>query len=384
VRRLLDTLGPRLPTLAQLARERGRATLAVVSNHILTEDRGLGRGFDVYDFAPDVRDADATTRDALARLDGYAASDDLLVWVHYIDPHVPYAPPEPLAEAFDPDYAGRYRLHFGSAGGIGDFAYPEDLSKKQAVFRNRLGDAVNAHVRRLYAADIRRTDDAIRALVEGLRARFGPDWTIVFTADHGEDLGEKPFFSFDHGDYVYDGSLRVPLAIVLPPSDPLHRTGVVDEWVSLLDIAPTLIELLALPHAEPEALDGRSLVPALRGETLAPRTLFAESGMSFYPDLVVRRVGFGVRGRFRAVVHQNWKLVFTPGQTDQLAFELYDLASDPGEQHDLFRPDHPAVAPLVRALHAWLLEARQPEHVPSGEDLARLRTLGEGALPDRP
>jgi arylsulfatase A-like enzyme len=377
VRRLLDRLGPQLPTLASLARARGASTVAVVSNHILGPERGLGRGFDVYDSAPDVRDAAATTQVALERLDAYSPSDDLLVWVHYIDPHVPYSPPPEYAEAFDPGYDGRYRLHFGSAGGTGDFAYPADLGKERSVFRNRLPAEVNAHVRRLYAADIRKTDDAIRTLVESLRERFGADWTIVFSADHGEDLGEKPFFYFDHGDYLYEGSLRVPLAIVLPPFDPLHRAGVVDDWASLIDVTPTLIELLGLQRDDGAPLEGRSLVPALRGKPLPPRPLFAESGMSFYEASVRRRVDFGVRGRFRAVVRGNWKLIFTPGRAGgDAAFELYDLANDPGEQRDRFRPDHPALPELALELETWLRRTKRPEHAPGEADLARLRAFG--------
>jgi arylsulfatase A-like enzyme len=375
VRRLLDRLGPRLPTLASLARARGRSTLAVVSNHILTDERGLERGFDVYDFAPDVRDAAATTRAALERLEAYDPSDDLLVWVHYIDPHVPYYPPPELAETFDPGYAGRYRLHFGSApGGIGSSAYPSDLSKEQAVFRNRLSPELNAHIRRLYAADIRSTDEAIKTLVEACRERFGPDWTIVFSADHGEALGEKDFY-FDHGDYLYNGSLQIPFAIVLPPDDPLHRVGVVEDWVSLIDVAPTLIELLGLQRHDPVSLEGRSLVPYLRGESLPRRSLFAESGMSYYKQLIHRRTHFGVRGRFRSVIRGNWKLIFTPEQRTDRAFELYDLAADPTEQRDLYRPDHPAVPDLARDIEQWLRAAPEPERAPSETDLARLRAL---------
>lgn len=374
VRRLLDRLEPGLPTLASLARRRGRSTVAIVSNHLLTDDRGLDRGFDVYDTASDVRGAAETTAAALEVLSVYDADDDLFVWVHYIDPHVPYSPPPELAEDFDPDYGGRYPLAFGSAGGVGDRAYPDDLSKAEAVFQNRLPAEVNAHIRRLYAADIRQTDDAIRALVEGCRSRFGDDWTILFSADHGEALGEKDFY-YDHGDYVYNGSLRVPLAIILPPGDPLHRAGRIDDWVSLIDIAPTVIELLELdrPVDGHARIEGRSLIPYLEGETLSQRPVFAESGMSYFRELVPRRVDFGVRGRFRSVIQGDWKLIFTPGRADDRAFELYDLAEDPLEQRDVYRPDHPAMPALASELEVWLRESSDPDSVPRAQDLARLR-----------
>ena len=249
VRGLTDTLSKDVTTLTERLLEQGFRTVAVVSNHMLTPERELDRGFEVYDFGDDARGAAATTDAALARADLLASEARVFLWVHYIDPHVPYYPPPDLARAFDPEYSGRYALHFGSRpGGIGAQAYPEDLPKAEAVYRNRLPDAVNAHVRRLYAADIRHTDDQIRRLVHGLHTRLGPDWLIAFTADHGESLGEHDYF-YDHGEYVYNAGLHVPLAIVPAAGDPLAGAGRVDAWVSLVDVAPTLAELLLLAGA---------------------------------------------------------------------------------------------------------------------------------------
>jgi arylsulfatase A-like enzyme len=156
---------------------------------------------------------------------------------------------------------------------------------------------VNAHIRTLYAADVRSTDDEIARLVGGLERRFGSDWLIVVTADHGESLGEHDFY-YDHGDYVYEASLRVPLGIVLPGED--REAGrVVEDPVSLVDVTPTLVELLELlpPEEGARRFEGRSLVPYLRGETLPERPVFAESGHSFFPGMVKGRVRFDVRGR---------------------------------------------------------------------------------------
>jgi hypothetical protein len=75
VRTLVDTLSPRVATLAELLKARGYATLAILSNHILIPQRGLNRGFDVYDHADDARDAAATTAAALAHLRGYTPRD---------------------------------------------------------------------------------------------------------------------------------------------------------------------------------------------------------------------------------------------------------------------------------------------------------------------
>src|SRR5262249_3654718 len=157
---------------------------------------------------------------------------------HYIDPHIPYYPPPALAAQFDPGYEGPYKLHFGDLPGtIGSEAFPADLPKPQAVYQNQLSDAVNTHIRRLYAAEIRHTDDEIARLVKELRKRFGDDWVIVFTADHGESLGEHGYF-YDHGDYVSEPEVHIPMAFVFPHQDPFRHGHTVQARASLVDITP--------------------------------------------------------------------------------------------------------------------------------------------------
>lgn len=378
VRLLFDSLGDGVPHLACLARDRGYETIAVVSNHILTAERGLGRGFSVYDHAPDARNAAANTRDALRHVADVDSDAALFLWVHYIDPHVPYFPPADVVDAFDPGYAGPFADGFGALpGGIGESAYPTELGKVNAVYRNRLPERVNAHVRRLYAAEIRRTDNAIAELVEKLRADRGGEWLIVFTSDHGEELGEHGLH-YDHGDSVSEPALRVPLGIALPEGDPLHRVGRVDTRVSLVDLLPTLAELLDLDLPTESAHElGRSLVPAFRGVSLADRSTFAETGQSFYPDHVPRRVDFSVSGRLRSIARGDHKLIFTPGLPAGSAFELYDLARDPAERHDLYRADHPAAPPLQAELADWLGgDTAHAGRRPSDADRKALRELG--------
>ena len=375
VRDLTDRLPDDVAYLPELARTAGYRTIAVVSNHILTPARGLGRGFEVYDAADDARDAPQTTRDALRAVAGLRGEERIFLWVHYIDPHVPYLPPPELARRFDPEYSGPYGVGFGQGrGGVGDRAYPADLPKRVAVFANPLPKRVNEHIRRLYAADVRFTDDAIAELVDELEARFGADWLVVFAADHGESLGEHDYF-YDHGDYLYEPSLRVPLAFVLPREHPLRRPAELSALVSLVDVAPTLAELMGLDLASawPE---GRSLVPLLAGRSQEARPGFAEAGQSFFPDELKRRVRFDVAGRPRAVLDGRWKLIWTPGQTPDLAFELYDLVADPGETNDLHRPDHPELDRLRGLLFGWLRDTPSRSDEPSADDLQRLRALG--------
>lgn len=378
VRALADSLAPEIVSVAELFRYRGFRTIAVVSNHVLRPKRGLTRGFEIYDYAGDARGGDATTAAALAHLETIAPDEPVFLWVHYIDPHVPYAPPPELARAFDPGYEGRYAERFGGEpGATGPSAFPADLPKREAIYRNPLPERVNEHVRRLYAADVRATDGAIERLLAGLAKAGGP-WSLVFTADHGESLGEHDYY-WEHGDYVLEGTVRVPLAFLLPEGDPLRRARRHDAWVSLVDVMPTLVELfdLPVPYDLPYVLEGRSLLPALEGRPLAAREVFSESGRSHHPEEIERRVRFDVAGRFRAVYRGRWKLVWTPFQTPEREFSLYDVETDPAETEDLYRPDHPEVPALRRALSAWLREDEtRTETALDERDVELLRSLG--------
>jgi arylsulfatase A-like enzyme len=383
VRALTDSVSENVSTLAEAMRGLGYQTLAVVTNQVLTRKRGLDRGFDVYDFAADTRTAQGTTDAALRFFEGLRPEIPVLAWVHYIDPHVPYHSDPAIVSRFDPDYEGRYRLHFGRQGrpgpNGGHRTFPEDLPKGAATHRNPLSEKVNAHIRRLYAADIRALDEQVARLVAAARRRLGENLIFLFTADHGESLGEHGFH-FDHGDYVYNAGTRVPLAIVLPESNTLHGAGRCRGWVSLVDVVPTLFEVLGREPAREmrEQIEGRSLAGCMRDAGDASWPVFAESGHSYYFADVERRRRNDVAGRFRAVVQGDWKLIWTPFADEAEAWELYDVASDPHETANLYRPAHPAFRELKPRLVEWAAHS-ESDTAPrplSEEDEAALRELG--------
>jgi arylsulfatase A-like enzyme len=375
IRRIFDNLSTEATTLAQVAKQNDYQTAAIVSNHVIKKARGLNAGFDIYDNSGDVRNAKMTTSAALLRMRELKRDQAMFVWVHYIDPHVPYRPPAQYVEAFDPGYDGPYAKHFGGRpGSVGNKAYPHDLPKAEAVFHNNLPDRVNEHIRRAYAADIRQTDDAIGTLLSGISADHGDNWVVVFTADHGESLGEHGYF-YDHGDYVYDPGIHVPLAFI-----DLREEGIksrkVDNWVSLIDVAPTLADWLG--WSWPTRLDGRSLLPALRGQAIETRPVFAESGKNFLEGHVPRRVTLDVKGRFRAVMLGDKKLIFTPGSPTP--WELYDLVNDPKETVNLWASEGRSkeAKVLVSALQIWMADDKmaEPPANPAACDIEELKALG--------
>jgi arylsulfatase A-like enzyme len=242
-----------------------------------------------------------------------------------------------------------------------------------------LPEAVNAHIRRLYAADIRALDAEVGRLLAAARERFGDDLLVVFTADHGESLGEHDFF-FDHGDYVYNAGTRVPLGFLLPPAHPLHGNGRCRGWVSLVDVAPTLLALLGreLPGDAAGQVEGRSLTGCMERGAAAKHPVFVESGTSYFFADVKRRQRNDVAGRFRAVVQDDWKLIWTPFAAEHEAWELYELGTDPDETRNLYRPDHPRFQALRPVLQRWAdrTAADAPAAPLSAQDEQTLRELG--------
>ncbi len=373
VRTLTGTLQPSVRTLAEVLESQGYQTRAVVTNHILDPRRGLFRGFQHFRFLPSEKSASPVTEVALAELEKVDPEQPLFLWVHYLDPHIPYAPPKRLAEQFDPGYEGPYQRAFA----LRSRTLPESERGKR-IHRGSFPERVNEHVRSLYAATYRSFDDGLAPLVERARELFGDELLIVFTADHGESLGEHDFY-WDHGDYVYNATTRVPLAFVFPPAHPLHGGRRLADHSSLVDVAPTIFELVDLPVPAEVAkqIEGRSLVSAIRGEPLAERAVFAERGHCYYPALVERRIQNDVAGRFRAVFLGDWKLIWTPFQTPDREWELYDVVNDPHETKNLYDPDRPEIQQLRAQLQAWLQDSFQDETpILEGPDLEALKALG--------
>lgn len=218
-----NRLESRHVTLAEVARARGYETAAFVSAFVLDARFGLDQGFDLYDdkvaaaqgaaFASGIneRTADRTTDAALGWLGRRDRKRPFLAWVHYFDPHFPYAPPDPFAERF--------------AGSP-------------------------------YDGEVAFVDSQLGRLLQGLDGLGLREKTlVVVVGDHGEALG-------DHGErthsvLLYRSTTRVPLILSNPRL--LPRPSVVEGTiVSIADVAPTLLDLMGVE--EPPARDGMSLI----------------------------------------------------------------------------------------------------------------------------
>ena len=303
-------------TLAETLRGRGYATAAFVSGYPLDSAFGLDRGFGVYDDAlfrsagPEgdlERPAAATAVAAAAWL--RSAPRPWMTWVHFYDPHYPYEPP---AEDRRPGARGAYD------------------------------------------GEVASVDRAIGALLPA--AETAPeDLLTVFAGDHGESLGEHG--EGTHGFFVYDATVLVPLFVRFPGRVARGSSALP---ARLVDVAPTILDLLGLPPLP--GSDGISLRPMLAGGAASSEPAYVET---YQPWL-----SYGW-SPLRAVRHRGFKLIDAPRP------ELYDLDADPKEERNVITAEPARAADLRRLLdQAAAQPAAAAAPVADADALARLRALG--------
>ncbi|MBN2308337.1 MAG: sulfatase-like hydrolase/transferase [Candidatus Hydrogenedentes bacterium] len=248
-----------------------------------------------------------------------------LLWVHFLDPHSPYTPPEPYhVNGYDEYWSLAPQMGVELFGFMADGLTPDDKRRIQT----------------LYEDEIRYLDDAVGRLVAEVDALGIADTTYIwFTADHGEEFWDHDEWS--HGQSLYEELVRIPLIATGPGIGP----RVVPEPVSMIDAIPTLAELLG---AEPSpAWRGRSLAPLLFGDVSAPpaQPCYSQGTVgSFFAQARAAMVG-------RMTVSGDYKLI---RDLDTGQEELYDLRQDPGETQNL-RDSRDALArDLGHGLDEWV------------------------------
>ncbi len=292
----------------------GYQTGAFVSAFVLARQFGLDRGFDTYDdrFYTE-RVGTRTTAAATRWIKGLDPERPYFLWVHYFDPHLPWRAPEPYRSLDLPDG---------------------------------------------YAKEIAAMDGSIGELLGSLRRRgLLANTTVLVVGDHGEGLGDHG--EDEHGIFLYDETLRVPLLLCVPDG-PTAR--VVETRTSIIDVAPTLLEAARLPALD--AIEGKSLFGLLAGEPAFRRAEYAET---YFPQLNYEHA------MLRALRTERWKYIRAPQP------ELYRLADDPGERRNVFAEFPDTVLLFEDRLDRYL--ASLPP-LPSGasslsdEDRERLQSLG--------
>jgi arylsulfatase len=320
-----DRLTASAITLAEVASAAGYRTSAVVSNPWLARrDSGFAQGFD--EFATRSTIAPQHTRltanivvdHALEMLDH---DDDrpLLQWVHFMDTHMPYAPPAEFAGLFgNPSARSRVIDDFNTDG----------FDRQSIYFDSRYSDEELAATRGLYDAAIRFVDSEIAGLLAGWDERRARERVTIVVSDHGESLGDHGLF-FAHDFTLYDELLRVPLIV----RDTRIGHGRVEANVSLIDVLPFLCRQLSLKC--PQDLDGIAL-PTRERDADAQRMVFAAGPPKR------RRYGndpwitvAGMEGRWTMAKRGRTKLLHTP-RPEGDAWQAFDLGRDPREVDSIY------------------------------------------------
>jgi arylsulfatase A-like enzyme len=367
---LMQLEGSRL--IAETLRLSGYTTAAFYGNSLLDRKSGFVRGFDKYEsFVAASGPADVHGAElARAWLAGKPQSPWFL-WVHFMDPHGPYdSAPSSWSERIDAkDPLPDRELP------ISPTSYGLNVLPK---FQKLPGLTRATEYRRRYSGEIASTDEQIgRVLAAVDELGLQRTTLVLFTADHGESLGEHECY-FRHGWFPYEDNVHVPLILRLPGR--LVAPPRIDDPVSLVDVVPTLLAGLDLRAFEP--LDGRDLTGLLRGAAQPATPVFAVT--AYFNQMTMIRKG-------------KWKLVHTPPppapfEGDPWAGfyrpaeqrELYDLEGDPDETRDLSAAEPQRVAELWAELARW----RTAHKIPIGarpaanidEDLRRrLEALGYSA-----
>jgi arylsulfatase A-like enzyme len=357
-------LGSDFVTLAQLAQRRGYRTAAFVSAPYPFTAAGLQRGFQKFG-QPDGkarRPANETVDEALRWVQRRGAQDRFLLWLHLYDTHQPLEAPARLLRTFtdEPSDARSNQARFLLDTHRIDF----DFWRRDAEKMLRMIDAYDAAV--LFA------DEQTGRLFSALQSR-GLDtrslWVLV--SDHGEGLGNHRWL--EHGQNVHHELVHVPM--VLRFSSGAFRGRRVDNVVELVDVLPTIAELIGASASEQVLpVQGTSLVRLLMpgAEAFPEKYAFLQPrqpGRLLPPDETSTTWEYGLQDRRHKYIHRF-------GGRD----ELYDSARDPYEMENLAGSDSPVERAvrqeLVRRTETLRTGLRPGATVTDPEQIEGLRALG--------
>jgi arylsulfatase A-like enzyme len=363
----LAALRPEIPSLVKVFRKHGYSTCAVVSNIVLESRFGLNQGFQTYDErlgSHELNRENFLERPANAATDAAInwlrtnMSDKFFLWVHYIDPHGAYYPPEEYRTLFVGDewYSEGKEMPVSA-----DAFAPGAIPKYQSLFGNTNPSYYVAQ----YDGEIRFTDREVGRLLRFIEETGLMKSTIVvLTADHGETMTERDY-CFTHTFRTYDELTRIPLIMHFPNSELRKRVGA---QVRAIDIMPTLLDKLSLKN--PYEVHGQSLMKLII------------DGEGPTPELVVSYSDYGIPsledafGFQRSVRTPRWKFIRNlPRGPD----ELYNLEKDPAETANLARSELGVLRQMRETFAEWERAVEQGEVLKpalSKERIEQLESLG--------
>lgn len=305
-------LGDTVTTLAETLKADGYRTVGFHGGGFVSGQFGFDRGFDLY--------RRAEQHEAQTWLRNKAGQGKFFLFYHTYHVHDPYTPSPPFDTVFDTGYRGeivhdRNRLT-GIAGSSEWQAYSEAFWAR--VDKSDPADV--EHLVALYDGAIRELDAKLARLFATIE-RHAPHTVVIVLSDHGEEFGEHGNFLHNQ---LYDEILRVPLIIRHPGLGGMK----VAERVSLIDLAPTILDMAGLPALD--QFQGRSLLDGIEVTRQRQAPIYSE-----LPSFVLK-----------SLIERDTKVM-----SSEEGWELYDLAADPEERNDLHER-HPEFVELQKRLQA--------------------------------
>jgi arylsulfatase A-like enzyme len=304
-----STMNPKINTLAEFLYNNGYRTWAIVGGGQMSSAYGLSEGFESYtEFTSPHRDVGRKIQEIISFIEE-EKNNNFFIFFHSYKPHAPYHPLPPYDTMFNPDYSGPISGSIEQIEAINSGQIevtPDDLE----------------HLIALYDGDIREMDDQIVELFDFLK-REGLDrrTLVIFTSDHGEEFGEHGKYGV-HSHTVYDELLLVPLIFYFP--EKLPKGAVCDAQVQLVDIMPTILDLIGIDLKEIH-IHGESLLSLIKNGPEVGRDRYA-----FSERLAADR------NHFRSLRSSGYKYIMHEVKKRNFVDHLYyDLISDPKEQNSL-------------------------------------------------
>ncbi|MBI5240640.1 MAG: sulfatase [Elusimicrobia bacterium] len=335
-------------TLPKVLRRAGYRTAGFFTGHFNAAEYGFDQGFDVYRNYQRGIDKDRKPMRSFAdflpeafRWMEHKDDSPFFVLMNPSETHRPYLAPAPYLRSFVKDYAGRLDPLWLSKDVFSGLRKDE---KGWSLGTTRLSQRDIDYLVARYDASLAYSDSFIGQIMERMRrSQLLYDTIIVLLADHGELLGEHgAFLHCTQPPRLYQELTHVPLIIKTPKLwlDTAGRS--VAQPVGLVDLMPTLLDLVRIPRDLRGRTQGRSFLGLIlpEQEPWDDRPLFAETSGH---GLLVQSIRDG-----------DWDLILTqPASGGGRTAELYRLSSDPGEKRDLARENPAVVERLLGRLSAW-------------------------------
>ncbi|MBM73965.1 MAG: hypothetical protein CMK59_01085 [Proteobacteria bacterium] len=341
------------PTLAELAKEQGYATSAVIGGVTMTDQSsGFSRGFDSYDdqFSFSMEDMSRNGLEVSQKAanwiskhqrsqEGTKNPQPYFLFAHYFDAHFPYTPSSKYEQQYATGYSGTLD---GSDAKLRPYRDGEKEPSAEEV----------KHIVGLYKAEIAELDAKLKPLLDVIDS----ETIVVITSDHGESFEHGYYFNHRAG--LWDGVVHVPLIISAPH---LPQNIEISQQVGLMDLLPTVLDLAGLK--KDDRFMGKSLLSLIQGESEQGTDQVFSITDPWMPD-----PQFAVRTNL-------WKWI-----SQEKGELVYDLKSDPLELSSLSNP--PKDLSDSKTIYAQLIASTEKDRqktekrIISEEECARLEALG--------